>query len=95
MLTTGAMIKIGKTYENFMIDLQAVNEKLKDRAIRIVAQIANVSHSEALAALLKTNWEIKTAIVSIEMGYDTEKAREELKKHRGVLRKLLKQAAEV
>ena len=95
MLTTGAMIKIGKTYENFMIDLQAVNEKLKDRAIRIVAQIANVSHSEALAALLKTNWEIKTAIVSLEMGYDTETAREELKKHRGVLRKLLKQKAEV
>lgn len=95
MLTTGAMIKIGKTYENFMIDLQAVNEKLKDRAIRIVAQIANVSHSDALAALLKTNWEIKTAIVSLEMGYDTETAREELKKHRGVLRKLLKQKTEV
>lgn len=59
MLSTGAMIRIGKTYENFMIDLQAVNEKLKDRAIRIVAQIANVSHSEALAALLKCDWEIK------------------------------------
>ena len=95
MVPTGPTIQIGKTYETFMIDLQAVNEKLKDRAIRIVAQIANVSHSEALAALLKTNWEIKTAIVSLEMGYDTETAREELKKHRGVLRKLLKQKAEV
>ena len=95
MLTTGAMIKIGKTYENFMIDLQAVNEKLKDRAIRIVAQIAGVSHSEALSALLKTNWEIKTAIVSIELGYDTDKARDELKKNRGVLRKLLNQKVEV
>lgn len=51
MLTTGAMIKIGKTYENFMIDLKATNEKLKDRAIRIVAQIAGVPHSEALATL--------------------------------------------
>ena len=70
MLSTGAMIKIGKTYENFMIDLQAVNEKLKDRAIRIVAQIADVTHSEALAALLKCNWEIKTAIVSIIMDMD-------------------------
>lgn len=95
MLTTGSMIKIGKTYENFMIDLQAVNEKLKDRAIRIVAQIAGVSHNEALSALLKTNWEIKTAIVSLETGYDTEKSREELKKHRGVLRKLIRQTAEV
>ena len=89
MLSTGAMIRIGKTYENFMIDLQAVNEKLKDRAIRIVAQIANVSHSAALAALLKCDWEIKTAIVTLELKLGIEEARAELKKHRGVLRKLL------
>lgn len=89
MLSTGAMIRIGKTYENFMIDLQAVNEKLKDRAIRIVAQIANVSHSEALTALLKCDWEIKTAIVTLELKLGIEEARAELKKHRGVLRKLL------
>lgn len=95
MLTTGAMIKIGKTYENFMIDLQAKNEKLKDRAIRIVAQIANVSHTDALSALLKADWEIKTAIISLEMGLEVEKAREELKKHRGVLRKLLKTQAAI
>ena len=95
MLSTGAMIKIGKTYEKFMIDLQAVNEKLKDRAIRIVAQIADVSHSEALAALLKADWEIKTAIVNIDMGLSVEESRLELKKHRGVLRKLLKSKASV
>lgn len=89
MLSTGAMIKIGKTYENFMIDLKAVNEKLKDRAIRIVAQIAEVTHSDALQALLKCNWEIKTAIVTIILKLDVEEAREELKKYRGVLRKLL------
>ncbi len=89
MLTTGSMIKIGKTYENFMIDLQAVNEKLKDRAIRIVAQISGVSHSEALSALLKSNWEIKTAIVSLELNSDVETSRKELRKHGGVLRKLL------
>ncbi|MEE3350223.1 MAG: N-acetylmuramic acid 6-phosphate etherase [Candidatus Gastranaerophilaceae bacterium] len=89
MLSTGSMIKIGKTYENFMIDLQAVNEKLKDRAIRIVAQISGVSHSDALSALLKSNWEIKTAIVSLDMGTDVETSRKELRKHGGVLRKLL------
>lgn len=89
MLTTGSMIKIGKTYENFMIDLQAVNEKLKDRAIRIVAQIADVQHSDALASLLKSNWEIKTSIISLKMGLDAEQAREELRKHGGVLRKLM------
>jgi len=89
MLSTGAMIKIGKTYENFMIDLQAVNEKLKDRAIRIVAQIAEVSHTDALAMLMKCEWEIKTAIVSLVLGLDVEQSKEELKKHRGVLRLLL------
>ena len=89
MLSTGSMIKIGKTYENFMIDLKATNEKLKDRAIRIVAQIAEVPHSEALSTLLKCNWEIKTAIISIVNKIDVELARLELKKHSGVLRKLL------
>ena len=90
MLTTGSMIKIGKTYENFMIDLKATNEKLKDRAIRIVAEIAKTPHSNALATLLKCDWEIKTAIVSILMKIEPERARLELKKHGGVLRKLLK-----
>ena len=90
MLTTGSMIKIGKTYENFMIDLKAVNEKLKDRAIRIVAQIAEVQHSDALVALLKCDWEIKTAIISLMMKLEVENAREELKRHGGVLRKLMK-----
>lgn len=90
MLSTGSMIKIGKTYENFMIDLKANNEKLKDRAIRIVAQITGVQCSEALAALLKCEWEIKTAIVTIIMKLDAEEARLELRKHGGVLRKLIK-----
>ena len=89
MLSTGSMIKIGKTYENFMIDLKAVNEKLKDRAIRIVSQIAQVTNSEALGALLKCNWEIKTAIIMIKMHIDAQEARMELKRHGGVLRKLL------
>lgn len=91
MLSTGSMIKIGKTYENFMIDLKATNEKLKDRAIRIVAQIAEVSHSDALATLLKSNWEIKTSIVALKMKTNIDDARLELRKHGGVLRKLLKE----
>ena len=89
MLSTGSMIKIGKTYENFMIDLKAVNENLKDRAIRIVSQIAGVTNSEALASLLKCNWEIKTAIVMNQLKVDTDEARLELKKHGGVLRKII------
>ncbi len=93
MLSTGSMIKIGKTYENFMIDLKAVNEKLKDRAIRIVSQIAEVSHSEALASLLKCDWEIKTAIIMNRLKMDTDSARLELKKHGGVLRRIINSSA--
>lgn len=89
MLSTGAMIKIGKTYENFMIDLQASNEKLKDRAIKIVSQIAEVTHAEALAMLMKSSWEIKVAIVALKLNLDVAKARLELKKHGGVLRKVI------
>jgi len=89
MLSTGAMIKIGKTYENFMIDLKATNEKLKDRAIKIVSQIAEVSHAEALATLMKSSWEVKVAIVALKLNLDVPKARVELKHHNGVLRKVL------
>lgn len=89
MLSTGSMIKIGKTYENFMIDLQATNEKLKDRAIKIVSQIAEVNHAEALSMLMKSSWEIKVAIVALKLNIDVPKARLELKKHNGVLRKVI------
>lgn len=89
MLSTGAMIKIGKTYENFMIDLKASNEKLKDRAIKIVSQIAEVNHAEALSTLMKSSWEIKVAIVALKLKLDVAKARVELKKHGGVLRKVI------
>lgn len=89
MLSTGAMIKIGKTYENFMIDLKASNEKLKDRAIKIVAQIAEVTHADALSTLMKSSWEVKTAIVALKKNIEVTKARIELQKHGGVLRKVI------
>lgn len=89
MLSTGAMIKIGKTYENFMIDLKASNEKLKDRAIKIVSEIAEASYSDALAMLMKSSWEIKVAIVALKKNIEVTKARLELKKHCGVLRKVI------
>jgi len=89
MLSTGAMIKIGKTYENFMIDLKATNEKLKDRAIKIVSQIAEVTQAEALAMLMKSSWEIKVAIVALKLKMEVPKARHELQRHGGVLRKVI------
>ena len=95
MLTTASMIKIGKTYKNLMIDLKPTNEKLKDRAIRIVATIADVSYGKALEVLLDTDWEIKTSIVSIMKSVDKETARQELRKFGGVLRKVIREKTEV
>jgi N-acetylmuramic acid 6-phosphate etherase len=89
MLTTGSMIKIGKTYENFMIDLMPTNEKLKDRAIRIVSEIAEVSASVALKTLLECDWKVKTAIVMLKCNYSKEDAIELLRKNCGVLRRAL------
>ena len=95
MLSTGSMIKIGKTYKNFMIDLKATNDKLKNRAIRIVSQIAETTNACALEALLESNWDIKTSVASIVMNLSIEDAKKELKKYSGVLRKLLKSGEKV
>lgn len=87
MLTTGSMIKIGKTYENFMIDLMPTNEKLKDRAIRIVSEIAEVNASTALKTLLESDWSVKTAILMLQCNLTKEDANEALRKNCGVLRR--------
>lgn len=89
MLSTGAMIKIGKTYENFMIDLMPTNEKLKDRAIRIVSEIADVNNSTALQTLLECGWSVKTAIIMLKCNLDKSQAEEALRKNCGVLRRTL------
>lgn len=89
MLTTGAMIKIGKTYENFMIDLMPTNEKLKDRAIRIVSELAGVNSSTALKTLLECGWKVKTAILILKCDMTAEEANGLLRKNHGVLRKAL------
>ena len=89
MLTTGAMIKIGKTYENFMIDLMPTNEKLKDRAIRIVSEIASVNASTALKTLLECEWKVKEAILMLQCNLTREEAKEALRKNCGVLRRAL------
>ena len=89
MLSTGAMIKIGKTYDNFMTDLMPTNEKLKDRAIRIVSEIANVNNSRALQTLLECEWSVKTAIVMLKCSLNKDDAKELLRKNCGVLRRAL------
>ena len=63
MLTTIAMIKVGKTYGNLMVDVQTGSEKLKDRARRIVTMVTGLSYEQADALLRRAKWNVKAAIV--------------------------------
>ncbi len=63
MISTGAMVKIGKCYGNRMVDLSVSNDKLKARAINLVNDISQCSNAAALEALEATDWNIKAAIL--------------------------------
>jgi len=62
-LTTGAMVKLGKVYGNLMVDLQATNEKLRDRSLRIVMEMTNLSRPGARRLLGRAQGKVKAAIV--------------------------------
>jgi N-acetylmuramic acid 6-phosphate etherase len=89
MLSTGAMIRLGKTYGNLMVDLRASNTKLADRARRIVRAVTNLSTQEAERLLRDCGGEVKTAIVSHYTGANSAEARQLLSASNGHLRKAL------
>ncbi len=89
MLSTAVMIKLGKTYQNLMVDVVASNDKLKARALRIVMQATECSQEEAKRALEQANQHAKQAILMILMDIDAAKAAMLLSKHKGFLRKAL------
>lgn len=88
MLTTGAMIKIGKTYKNFMVDVKPTNLKLKDRAVRIVSQITMTNENTAKEVLENNGYKVKEAILQIKYSISLARAEELLKEHNGILRKV-------
>lgn len=90
MLTTGAMVLIGKTYGNLMVDLRATNTKLRERSVRIVAEITGLSPNQAEEVLSQAGGEVKTAIVSHLKSVDAVQAREILATVEGHLRSALK-----
>ena len=87
MLTTASMVKIGKTYKNFMVDLKATNEKLKNRSVSIVCDIAKCGKKTALEHLDKNGFDVKSAIVEIIFGLSHKQALLKLKKNDNILRK--------
>jgi N-acetylmuramic acid 6-phosphate etherase len=86
MISTGTMIRIGKTYGNWMVDLRATNVKLKDRSIRIVSGITGLDRERAESLLARCDGEVKTAIVSQALGVDKIEAQRRLKVAGGRLR---------
>ena len=68
MLTTGAMVRIGKTYGNLMVDVRTGSEKLKDRARRIVTIVSGIDYDAADRLLKRAHWNVKAAIVMQKTG---------------------------
>lgn len=89
MLTTGAMVRMGKTYSNLMVDLHATNEKLGERAQRIVKELTDCTASEAVELLQRCDGELKTAIVAQNLGISPAAARTLLDSVSGHLRRAL------
>jgi N-acetylmuramic acid 6-phosphate etherase len=80
MLTTVAMIKVGKTYGNLMVDVQTGSEKLKDRARRIIGVVTGLDYDQADALLKRAKWNVKAAIVMQKADLTLPQALKRLKK---------------
>jgi len=74
MLTTGAMVRIGKTYGNLMVDVQMGSEKLRDRARRIITIVTGLEYDEADKLLRRAHWNVKAAIVMQKTGLTYNRA---------------------
>ena len=88
-LTTGAMIRLGKTFGNLMVDLKATNSKLKVRANRIVRTIADLDEPAAAELLRRSQGEVKTAILMHLGGFTLELARATLQEFGGKIKPAL------
>ena len=89
MISTATMIRLGKVYENLMVDVNVSNQKLKDRAISIIETVTNADYDQALNTLEKADNQVKPAIVMIKTATDYEKAMELLENADGDVRKAI------
>lgn len=88
-LSSSIMVKLEKVYGNLMVDVRATNQKLVQRAIGLVARVAEVEPSLAASALQASGNEVKTAIVALRSGLDAEHARAKLRDVAGSVRRAL------
>ena len=89
MLTTGAMIRVGKTFGNLMVDLRATNLKLVDRSERILMEVCDITRDVARELLQRADNRVKVAIVMQSLGVDRERAEQALEDGGGVVRRVI------
>ena len=89
IITTGAMIRLGKTYGNLMVDLKATNVKLRDRSERIVSEVCNLSRDAAQALLEIADGSVKTAIVMHKLTVGRDEALRRLAAAGGSIRRVV------
>jgi len=92
MITTGAMIRLGKTFGNLMVDLRATNEKLKDRSERILMEVCEVDRPAARRLLEESGGIVKTAIVMYFLAVSREEAEGALERAGGIIRRAVRRA---
>ncbi|NLT41885.1 MAG: N-acetylmuramic acid 6-phosphate etherase [Anaerolineae bacterium] len=89
LLSTAAMVRLGKVYGNLMVDVQVKNAKLERRARGMVMEITGLEEERAGQLLARAGYEVKTAVVMALLGVSVEEARERLAGSGGVLRKVI------
>lgn len=90
MISTSVMVKMGKVYENLMVDVRASNYKLKERAKHIVIEVTGISYGQAEDVLIKTDGEVKPAIVMILADVSFEEADKAIQSSGGNVRSAVK-----
>ncbi|TLS38692.1 N-acetylmuramic acid 6-phosphate etherase [Pseudalkalibacillus caeni] len=95
MISTAAMVKMGKAYQNLMVDVNASNHKLRERAKKIVCEATGVDYNAAAEVLEKTNYAVKPAMVMLLSGVMFDEALQLLDKANGFVRDAVKQVKSV
>jgi N-acetylmuramic acid 6-phosphate etherase len=91
MLSTAVMVRLGRVYDNWMIDVAQSNKKLQERGLRIAAEASGASVSEAAQALRQSGYNLRIALVMLKGKCSLEEARARLSAARNNLRSALKE----
>ena len=89
MISTGVMIRQGKVYQNVMVDVQPTNDKLVDRACRIISETAAISPAKALSFLRKADNDVALAIIMAKTGKNKQEAAQLLTEYHGIVSEVL------